>query len=100
MARGRRPLHLTASQPFAQSHPFFRMSTIEQTVIGIIAKEASIEPDKILLDSTLQDLDIHSLDGIQIIFEIEDKFDITVPEEEAQHATGTVRDLIAGVERL
>jgi acyl carrier protein len=76
------------------------MSTIEQAVIDIIAKEASIDRDKITLDATLQDLEVHSLDGIQIIFEIEDKFDITVPEDEAQHATGTVRDLVAGVERL
>jgi len=76
------------------------MSTIEETVIDIIAKEGSIERDKITLDATLQELDVHSLDGIQIIFEIEDKFDITVPEDEAKHATGTVRELIAGVQRL
>ncbi len=76
------------------------MSSIEQIVLDIIAKEASIERDKITLDATLQELNVHSLDGLQIIFEIEDRFDITVPEEEAQHATGTVRELIAGVERL
>jgi acyl carrier protein len=76
------------------------MSTIEQTVIDVIAKEGSVPLEKITLDATLQELDVHSLDGIQIIFTLEDKFDIRIPEEEAQHATGTVRDLIAGVERL
>lgn len=76
------------------------MNKTAQSVIEIIAKETSIAPEKISLDSTLQEMDVHSLDGIQIIFAIEDKFDINVPESEAQHATGTVRELIAGVERL
>ncbi len=73
---------------------------IEQTVIDIIAKEGSVAREKITLDSTLQDLDVHSLDGVQIIFAIEDKFDIVVPEDQAQHATGTVRQLIDGVIQL
>ena len=73
---------------------------IEQVVIDIIAKEGSVPRDKIALDATLQDLDVHSLDGVQIIFAIEDKFDIVVPEEQAQHATGTVRQLVDGVIQL
>ncbi len=75
-------------------------SKIEQAVIDIIAKEGSVPRDKITLDATLQDLDVHSLDGVQIIFAIEDKFDIVVPEEQAQHATGTVRQLVDGVIQL
>ena len=76
------------------------MIDIEQTVIDIIAKEGSVQRDKIVLDATLQDLDVHSLDGVQIIFALEDKFDITVPDDQAQHATGTVRQLIDGVTKL
>ena len=75
-------------------------SEIEQAVINIIAKEGSVPSDKITLDATLQELDVHSLDGVQIIFAIEDKFDILVPEEQAQHAAGTVRQLIDGVIQL
>lgn len=73
---------------------------IEHAVIDIIAKEGSVPRDKVTLDATLQDLDVHSLDGVQIIFAIEDKFDIVVPEEQAQHATGTVRQLVDGVIQL
>ena len=76
------------------------MIDIEQAVIDIIAKEGSVPRDKIVLDATLQDLDVHSLDGVQIIFALEDKFDITVPDDQAQHATGTVRQLIDGVTQL
>jgi acyl carrier protein len=76
------------------------MSSIEQTVIDIIAKTCSIERGRIVPDTTLKDLDVHSLDAVQVLFEIEDRFDITVPEREDQYAAGTVRDLIEGVEKL
>ena len=76
------------------------MVDVEQTVIDIIAKEGSVPRDKIVLDATLQDLDVHSLDSVQIIFALEDKFGITVPDDQAQHATGTVRQLIEGVRQL
>ncbi len=75
-------------------------SSTEQAIIDIIAKTCSIERERISLDATLKDLDVHSLDAVQVLFEIEDKFDISVPERDDQYATGTVRDLIDGVERL
>lgn len=75
-------------------------SSTEQAIIDIIAKTCSIERDRITLDATLKDLDVHSLDAVQVLFEIEDKFDVSVPERDDQYATGTVRDLIDGVERL
>ena len=77
-----------------------RMSSIEQTVIDIIAKTCSIERDRITLDATLKGLDVHSLDAVQVLFEIEDRFNIRVPERDDQYSAGTVRDLVEGVERL
>ena len=77
-----------------------RMSSTEQTIFDIIAKTCSVPRDRITLDSTLKDLDVHSLDAVQVLFEIEDKFDISVPEREDQYSAGTVRDLIHGVDRL
>ncbi|CAD5373688.1 Acyl carrier protein [Rubrivivax sp. A210] len=76
------------------------MSNTQQTIIDIIAKTCSIEPARISLDATLKELDVHSLDAVQVLFEIEDRFDITVPERQDQYAAGTVRDLVAGVEQL
>ena len=76
------------------------MSSIENTIIDIIAKTCSVERDRITLDATLKGLDVHSLDAVQVLFEIEDKFNISVPERDDQYAAGTVRDLIEGVERL
>lgn len=76
------------------------MSSTEKIIFDIIAKTCSIDRDRIALDSTLKDLDVHSLDAVQVLFEIEDKFEISVPEREDQYSAGTVRDLIEGVDRL
>ena len=76
------------------------MSSTQEIIYDIIAKTCSIDRSKITPESTLKDLDVHSLDAVQVLFEIEDKFDISVPEQEDQYGTGTVRDLVAGVEQL
>ena len=76
------------------------MSSTEQIIFDIIAKTCSVERDRITLDSTLKDLDVHSLDAVQVLFEIEDQFDIAVPEREAQYSAGTLGDLINGVDKL
>ncbi len=76
------------------------MSSTEQAIFDIIAKTCSLDRTRITLDSTLKDLDVHSLDAVQVLFEIEDRFNISVPEREDQYSAGTVRDLIEGVDRL
>ena len=76
------------------------MSSTEQTIFDIIAKTCSVPRDRITLDSTLKDLDVQSLDAVQVLFEIEDKFDISVPQRDDRYSAGTVRDLIEGVDRL
>jgi acyl carrier protein len=76
------------------------MSSTEQTIIDIIAKTCSIDRERISLDASLKDLDVHSLDAVQVLFEIEDRFNISVPERDDRYSAGTVRDLVEGVERL
>jgi acyl carrier protein len=76
------------------------MSQVQDTVFAIIAKEANIDVNKITLDSTLKDLEIASLDAVQIIFEIEDHFKITMPDRDANFDTDSVRGLVDAVEKL
>ncbi len=76
------------------------MSSTEQIIFDIIAKTCQIERSRITLESTLKELDVHSLDAVQVLFEIEDRFNISVPEREDQYSAGTVRELIEGVDRL
>jgi acyl carrier protein len=76
------------------------MSSVQDTIFDIIAKEAGIERDKITPESTLKELQIQSLDAVQIIFEIEDQFKITLPDRDPNFDTESVKGLIDAVERL
>jgi acyl carrier protein len=73
---------------------------VQTTVFSIIAKEAGIDEAKITLDSTLKDLEIPSLDAIQIIFEIEDRYKIQMPDRDPNFDTESVRGLVDTVEKL
>ena len=76
------------------------MSSVQETIFGIIAKEAGIDLGKISLDSTLKDLEIQSLDAVQIIFEIEDHYKITLPDRDPNFDTESVKGLVEAVEKL
>lgn len=76
------------------------MNDLEKTIFDIIAKEAQIPREKISLDATMQDLDVHSLDAIQVVFEIEDRFGISVPEQDTNFNSSTVGDLLRSVQAL
>jgi acyl carrier protein len=76
------------------------MSQVQDSVFGIIAKESNIDIGRISLDSTLKDLDIQSLDAVQIIFEIEDHFKITLPDRDPNFDTDSVKGLVEAVEKL
>jgi acyl carrier protein len=75
------------------------MSTVQQETFDIIAKQAKIELDSIKPESTLKDLGIASLDAIEVIFDIEEHFNINLPNEDTDLENGTVGQLIAAIER-
>ncbi len=56
-------------------------------VIGIVAQVKQVSPDSIRTDSTFDELGIDSLDRINILFELENEFDIDVPDDEARAIT-------------
>ena len=76
------------------------MSSVQDTIFDIIAKESGIDRAKITPDATLKDLDIQSLDAVQILFEIEDHFKITMPDRDPNFDTESVKGLIDTVEKL
>jgi acyl carrier protein len=76
------------------------MSSVQETIFAIISKEAGIDLGKISLDSTLKDLEIQSLDAVQIIFEIEDHYKVTLPDRDPNFDTESVKGLVEAVERL
>jgi acyl carrier protein len=73
--------------------------TFEQQVIRIVAEAKNLDPATVTAQSTMKELGVDSLDGMSIIFDLENAFEIEIPEDAAQRAE-TVGDLIEGVRRL
>lgn len=60
----------------------------------IIADVLNIEPEKITMESAfVDDLNADSLDVLQIVMEIEDEFDIKIPDEATEKIV-TVADAV------
>jgi acyl carrier protein len=75
------------------------MNEIASRCIEIIAKSKSISPDTISLASTFDELNIDSLDKINISFEVEEAFNVEIPDE-ALGTIKTVGDMVDGVAKL
>ncbi|WP_049623935.1 phosphopantetheine-binding protein [Frateuria defendens] len=66
-------------------------------IIAIIAKQANLDAGTITPASTLKDLGVTSLDAIEVIFDIEEHFDINFPDEGPNFDQDTVQRLIDAV---
>jgi len=75
-------------------------SSIQDKVKAIIAEEVSIDPATIKPESTLEDLKIESIDLVQIMFKIEEEFDIYLADEELGVGVKNVGEVFAAVEKL
>ncbi len=68
-------------------------------VIALIAKTKKIDPEKITLDSTFEELRMDSLDGLDLFFELEEAFDLSIPDDRAR-SLRSVRSVVEELERL
>jgi acyl carrier protein len=75
------------------------MDDVAQRCIEIIAKAKNIPADTINLDTTFEQLNIDSLDKINISFEVEEAFHIEIPDD-ALNSLKNVGDVVAGVKQL
>jgi acyl carrier protein len=75
------------------------MDDVAKRSIEIIAKAKNIPADTITLDTTFEQLNIDSLDKINISFEVEEAFHIEIPDD-ALGSLRTVGDVVDGVHRL
>lgn len=70
-----------------------------QRVLKVIAASKRIPPETVTIDSDFQQLGIDSMDAVEILFALENEFDITIPDDDAR-AVRSIRDMCAGVEKL
>ena len=78
------------------------MAGVESDIFEIIAEKAVVERKKIVSGASLQELEIESLEVVEIIFAIEEKFDIHVPfnANDQDLEFNTVGDVVKAVENL
>lgn len=74
-------------------------SELVPRIISVIASTQHIPADTISADSTFEQLNIDSLDGINILFALENEFNINIPDEAAQ-GLKSVRDIADGIAKL
>jgi len=72
---------------------------LTERVRGIIATAQHLPPEKVSAESTFEELGIDSLDGINILFAVENEFNINIPDEAAQNIR-SVPDVVDGIARL
>lgn len=68
-------------------------------VAQVIAKTQHIPAETVTIDRSFEELKIDSLDGINILFALENEFDVDIPDDAARKIK-SVREMVAGIERL
>jgi acyl carrier protein len=75
------------------------MDDITPRIIALVAKAKSIPVDSISASSSFEELNIDSLDKINLSFEVEEAFAIAIPDD-SLNSLRTVADVVEGVKTL
>jgi acyl carrier protein len=70
-----------------------------QRVLKVIATSKRIPLDTVTIDSGFEQLTIDSMDAVEILFALENEFDISIPDDEVR-SVRNVRQMCEGVARL
>ena len=76
------------------------MSDIRGKIREIVAREAEIDPDSVRPESTMEDLGITSVDLVQIIFALEEEFDIYLQDDDLGYDVANMGEVYEAVERM
>jgi len=68
-------------------------------ILRIIAETQRKDVSLVTIDSSFEELGIDSMDGVNIVFALENEFNINVPDEEVKNIR-SVRDMVDGVRKL
>jgi acyl carrier protein len=74
---------------------------LERRILDIVVEKTEIPPDRIAREASIKDLEISSLDFVEIVFAVEEEFDIELPYNantlDSEFGTlGDVIDAVAG----
>lgn len=72
---------------------------VADKVIATLASVKRIPVEKISLETNLQELGIDSLDVFTLLFELENAFKISIPDDDVR-SIRTVNDIVEGIRKL
>jgi acyl carrier protein len=75
------------------------MSAVEEKVKKIICDQLNVPEEEVVLDASfVDDLGADSLDQVELIMAIEEEFDISIPDEDAEKIR-TVKDAVSYIKK-
>jgi acyl carrier protein len=72
---------------------------ILQRVIKVFAEFKKMSPADITPDTTFEQLGLDSLDGLNLVFELEEEFNLMIPDDKVKEMK-SVREVTEGIEYL
>lgn len=72
---------------------------VAEKVIATLASVKRISAEGIKLDTNLQEIGIDSLDVFTLLFELENAFKISIPDDDVR-SIRTVNDIVDGIKKL
>jgi len=72
---------------------------VAEKVIATLASVKRIPAESITLETNLQQMGIDSLDVFSLLFELENAFKISIPDDDVR-SIKTVNDIVEGVKKL
>ncbi len=75
------------------------MQEIYQKVRELIGEKKGLKPDDIFMTNSFEELDMDSLDSVELISELEDHFKVSIPNQELLKIK-TVKEAVESLEKL
>jgi acyl carrier protein len=72
---------------------------LTQKVLRIVAETQRKDITLVKIDSSFEELGIDSMDGVNIVFALENEFDVNVPDDEVKNIH-SIRDMVEGIRKL
>jgi acyl carrier protein len=93
---------MRARRQSKQSQSEGQMADVAADVMAIIAKKVRVDNPDLQQSDRLEELGIESIDAVEMIFDLEEKFDIQIPynANNARTEFDTVGDVVRAIENL
>lgn len=74
-------------------------SSVAERVIRVFSEFKKVPREDIKMDTTFADLGLDSLDGLNLIFELEEEFNVMIPDDKVE-SMKSVSEVVDGIQWL